>query len=156
MPAICRAVGACGFVVGRSVLLPSFCRLAALCAGVFDQREVSMTTIRWVAAVTVALACGAGAGSAWARDVHWSIGVAVPGVGLGAGLCGSVGVHGATGVSGPSAAGVLRATPAHLLQRPAGVLRAPCGGVRRPWPGHLSPWFPPVSLIGAEGRWLQW
>ncbi|MCW5238219.1 hypothetical protein [Verminephrobacter eiseniae] len=45
-----------------------------------------MTTIRWVAAATVALACGAGAGSAWARDVHWSIGVAVPGVVLGAGV----------------------------------------------------------------------
>src|SRR6218665_3776661 len=62
MPAICRAVRACGSVVRHSALLPSFGRLAALCAGVFDQREVSMTTIRWVAAATVALACGAGVG----------------------------------------------------------------------------------------------
>src|SRR6218665_532374 len=86
MPAICRAVRACGSVVRHSALLPSFGRLAALCAGVFDQREVSMTTIRWVAAATVALACGAGAGSAGARDVHWSIGVVVPGVVPGAGV----------------------------------------------------------------------
>src|SRR6218665_1547891 len=147
MPAICRAVRACGSVVRHSALLPSFGRLAALCAGVFDQREVSMTTIRWVAAATVALACGAGAGSAGAGEVDWWMGVVVPGVVPGAGV-GDVGDPVYRPAPVYVAPPVYMAPPVYLAPPPPVYYVPPRPIYYSAPPVHYAP---PVVVYGGHG-----
>ncbi|KAB7619381.1 hypothetical protein [Verminephrobacter eiseniae] len=106
-----------------------------------------MTTIRWVAAATVALACGAGAGSAWARDVHWSIGVAVPGVVLGAGV-GDVGEPVYRPAPVYVAPPVYMAPPVYLAPPPPVYYVPPRPIYYSAPPVHYAP---PVVVYGGHG-----